>query len=168
MTIDELIKSITQDTVALFFFFLILPIVAFLAASMSQNKGHQPPFNYVLSGLIYTSAVPGVLSLSFWGYAMLYGQQSLIELPFTVYYMPLISMLLTFYLIGRSISIKALPWFGALYELMILMAIVFCFILFLMHLEVLPLKRLWQVLLVFTGLFILLKLAWERFYRIMS
>lgn len=168
MTIDELIKSITQDTVAVFFFFLIIPILAFLVGMGSRKNGSQPPFSYLFSTLIYLVTVPGVLSLTFWGYSMLYGQESLIELPFTIYYMPLISMGLTFFLIARQVNISSLPWFRALYELMIMIAIVFGFILLFMHLGLLPLKAVWQVLLVFIGLFILLKLSWERFSRIMS
>jgi hypothetical protein len=168
MTIDELIKSITQDTVAVFFFFLIIPIFAFLVGMGAKQQGNQSPYSYLFSTIIYLVTVPGVLSLTFWVYSMLYGQQSLIELPFTIYYMPLISMGLTFFLVSRHANIRRLPWFGALYELMIMMAVVFGFILLFMHLGILPLRHVWQVILVFIALFILLKLGWERFVRIMS
>jgi hypothetical protein len=110
--------------------------------------------------------VPGVISFTFWIYSILFEQKSLWALNFSVYYLPGISMLLTLLIISRQANIKRLPWFGELYELLAMIAVVFGFVLLIIHSRIVSFTYWWQVFLVFILFFGLLKLGWERLMRL--
>lgn len=165
MTVAAFIELLSADIIVLFFYFILLPIIAVIVTMASGNDGNQSPYNYLCSTLIYLVTIPGILSLTFWVYSLAVGGKSLWTLNFAVYYLPVISMVLTLFIIAKKASIKSLPWFGELYELLGMIAGVFGFILLLMHLQVVKFGHWWQILLVFIVLFGILKLSWERLMR---
>jgi len=169
MTIPELIQAITRDEVALFFFFMTVPLVAFLV-SMSLNgfrdRANQPPYSYIYATLVYVSAVPGVISFTFWIYSIIFEKKGLLGLNFSVYYLPGISMLLVLLIVSRQVNMKRLPWFGELYELLAMIAVVSGFVLLIIHNRIINFEHWWQVFLLFILFFGLLKLGWERLMRL--
>ena len=165
MTVTEFMDYMVMDVVILFFYFMILPIGAFLTSMASGDDSNEAPYNYVFSAIVYLVAVSGVISACFWAYSLMTGGKSLWTLNFAVYYLPLLSTAITLFLISKKTNISRLPWFGELYELLAMIVGVFGFILLIMHLQVIKFGHWWQVLLVFVVLFGIVKLSWERLTR---
>ena len=137
-----------------------------MSSSSVREAANMPPYSYIFSTLIYLSCVPGVISFTFWIYSMVFEQKSLWTLNFSVYYLPGISMMLTLLIISRQANMKRLPWFGELYELLAMIAVVFGFVLLIIHSRIVNFTYWWQVFLVFILFFGLLKLGWERLMRL--
>lgn len=167
MTLEHLIAFITTDKTALLLFFLLLPLITLILTSVSSGRSLEPPFNYLYMGVLLAVYLPGVLSLTLWLYSMFFESKALWELPFFVYYLPIIVMGVCIFIMNkRQISIRNLPWSTDLYELLILVMITFASILIIMKLEILNFKAIWQVGLFFILWFGIFFFGWKRFKEI--
>lgn len=167
MHLNELIVFLTQDKMALGVYFLLIPVCTLLLSKVAIGaKAEEAPYRYLYSILIYAICIPGVFSGTIWGYSMFFEQHALTDLNIFVYYLPLAAMLGTIGLLYKKVSIRALPWFGELYELLLLIAIAFGTLLLLMKSELVPFSALWQLLVFFMAFFSILKLGWERFVKL--
>ncbi|MCH2045906.1 MAG: hypothetical protein MK212_17450 [Saprospiraceae bacterium] len=167
MTPTDLINSIdNSDPLAIIFYFLMLPCLAILTSKIAGTRGgNDSPYSYINSILVYSACIPGVLSIVIWLYAMLFLSENLFKISFVVYYLPVIGMTITIFILNKSCSIRQLPWFGEFYELLILIGITFACVLLIMELEILNLRNWWLVIGVFTVLFGIFRMGWERFQR---
>lgn len=163
MTVPELIDLLTFDRIAVTFFFVLIPTMVLAAHRISGNSANESPYKYLYSILIYIAALLGVLSASFWVYSMLVESKSLWSLNFYVYYMPILSMLGVFWLVGMKARIAHLPWFGELSELLLLIGVAFASMLLILHFGWIPFEHLWQIVGATVVLFGVFKLGWERF-----
>ena len=164
MTLEDLIAYITTDKTALLFFFMLLPILTFVLTAISSGRSLEPPFSHLFSIVIFAVCIPAVLSITLWFYSMFFDHKGLWQLPFFVYYLPIIVMLICVYIIKKKkIAIRKLPWSGDLYELLILVVITFASILIIMKLEILNFKSLWQIGLFFIFWFGIFRFGWKRF-----
>ncbi|WBM75444.1 hypothetical protein [Saprospira grandis] len=162
MQIEELIALLHQDPVALFFYFLLLPFMALLLNIISGPSPASSAYGYMYSLLVYGTAIPALISGVFWLYSIMMNQKNLLELSFSVYYLPLISAVIVFMILRKKgLKMKALPWFGELYELLITAALALGLLLLLMHKMVLPFQKLWQIGLSFFLFFLVFKFLWE-------
>jgi len=167
MTLEDLIAFVSTDKTALLLFFLLLPVTTLILTSVSSGRGLEPPFNYLYMGILFAVYLPGVLSLTLWLYSMLFESKALWELPFFIYYLPIIVMGICIFIMNkRQITIRNLPWSGSIYELLILTMITFASILIIMKLEILNFKAPWQVGLFFVFWFGIFFFGWKRFKEI--
>jgi hypothetical protein len=163
MTLQNLLEWATQDKIAVIFIFFIIPLLTMAMNRLFEGQGDESPYNYGYSILVYASATAGLLSGAVWLYSMLFEDKSLWELDPFVYYLPMISMIITLVLVKQNADLKKLPWFGELYELLAMIFITFWVILLIMKMEFFQFNNVWQIFLFFVLFFIGLKLAWERF-----
>lgn len=166
MTLEHVFDTITQDPFAVLFYFLLMPLLAAGLNFASRARAHFRPWSYAYVVLIYLVAVPGVLSTTLWVYSALFANKSLAGLNFYIYYAPLLSMAGTLYLITRKVRIPQLPGFSRLDDFLILIALSFASVLFIMHLSLIPYTALWQLLLSFVVFFLLYRTAWNRFQQV--
>lgn len=166
MTLDYVFETITQDPFAVLFYFLLMPLLAAGLNFASRARAHFRPWSYCYVALIYLVAIPGVLSATLWVYSALFDSKSLTGLNFYIYYAPLLSMAGTLYLITRKIRISQLPSFSRLDDWLIIIALSFSSVLFILHLELIPYSALWQLGLTFVLFFFLYRTAWNRFQRL--
>ena len=164
MTLEDLISFITTDKVALLFFFMLLPMVTFVLTLVSSGRSIKPPFSYLYTGVLVAVSIPAVLSMTLWAYSTLFEHQSLWTLPFFVYYLPIIVMLLCLGMMKKKkISIQDLPWSAEVYEFLILVIISFASTLIIMKLEILNFKSVPQMGIFFAFWLILIYFGWKRF-----
>ena len=162
MQIEELIALLNQDPIALFFYFLLLPFVALLLNIVSGPSPEASSYGYLYSLVVYGTAIPALVSIIFWAYSIMLNQKNLLELSFSIYYLPLISAIAVVTILRKKgLKMKWLPWFGELYELLLVAASALGLLLLLMHKMVLPFQELWQIGLSFLLFFLAFKFLWE-------
>ena len=94
-------------------------------------RGAIAPWKYIYSTMVYVVCLPAMLAITIVVYTLFFTRQNLLEVNFLVYFMPIISMILTLMFIRRKVSFAVLPGFERLSGLMVLMALTFFIILFL-------------------------------------
>lgn len=101
------------------------------------QEGPLSAWDYGYSVLIYLVGIPGTISVVLIGYSLFMVRQNLLEVDFLVYFMPVISMVVTFLLIGRSSDFDRLPGFERLSGLMMLIGLTFLVVLIIFKLRIL-------------------------------
>ncbi len=135
MSIDQLITLIGQQRTLLFAFFLAVPLLALLCGLCQRRGGGRSAFDYLDSALVYLAAVPGMFAAVLTFYALFILHANLLKVDALVYFMPILSMGATLWLIARRRSLEPLPGFGRIWGLMLLLALVCILVLLLYRLR---------------------------------
>ena len=163
MTIEDLLAYLTNDKTSLFLFFILLPIITIIITTVSAGRSLEKPYAHIYSILLFTVCIPGVLSITLWVYSMFFERKAIWQLPFFVYYLPIIIMAICIYILKKKrISIRRLPWSGELYEFLVLLIITFAFILIMMKLHIINFKQPWQLGIFSVLCLSTLHLLWKR------
>jgi hypothetical protein len=101
-----------------------------------KYKGKRPPWKYIYSVLVYQTCIPGVFAVTVTVYSWLFLHANLLTLDIFIYYLPIISMLLTLFIISRSVPFKFIPGFERIYGLIILLELTFLITIFIDRLRV--------------------------------
>jgi hypothetical protein len=120
MTLQELINRIGQNPDAILFFFIAVPLVAFLVGWLAPNEGHLPPWKYIYSTLVYLACVPGVFAIALNAYLFLFERRSIFAFDVYTQILPIFAMLLTLWLIRRAVLLEYIPGFQKLSGLVIM------------------------------------------------
>src|SRR5437868_10204781 len=91
-----------------------------LGSAHVPNNGGNPPWKYYYSVLVYLTCVPGMFAGVLSAYALFFTRENLLDVSFSVYILPIISMIVTLVLIRKSVSFEAVPGFERLSALMIM------------------------------------------------
>lgn len=112
MTLGEFIGYLGDNPFYPVFFFCILPIAALLASFMAKGEGHESPWCIFYSVLIYLSVIPGVFAILLLLFHMLFEKRSIYSMNVMVEILPILSMILTLFLIKKNVDFKDIPGFG--------------------------------------------------------
>ncbi|MBT8321106.1 MAG: hypothetical protein KJO90_05490 [Eudoraea sp.] len=118
MTLGDVLTYFGENPFYIIYYFCAIPLGAFLANTFGKDEGHLSPWCEFYSVLIYLVAIPGVFSIILNLYHMLFEKHSVYELNLFVQVLPIVSMAVTFFLIGKSVDFKKIPGFGKLVNLL--------------------------------------------------
>ena len=167
MSIQDLLEQVGNYPLFIVAFFALPPALAWLMAQFRvPATGPLTPWDYGYSVLIYLVGIPGTISVVLIGYSLFMVRQNLLEVDFLTYFLPVISMVVTFLLIGRSSDFDRLPGFERLSGLMLLIGLTFLVVLIIFKLRILVGFFASMESLVVMGivLFILFKVAAKRLF----
>ena len=137
MTIQNLIDQLGHYSLFVTLYFVIAPLLVWSLGFVPYDReGRIIFFDYAYSALIYLVCIPGVISAVLIGYSLFLVRQNLLEVDFLIYFVPVISMSLSFFLIGRRVSFDRLPGFGRLSGLMMMIGLSFLIVLALFKLRI--------------------------------
>lgn len=129
MSINQWLHSINNPAI-LIVCFASLPIIAFLTGFFHQRvRGKQTKLRYVYSILTYACTIPGTFFISLIGYSLFFIRTNLLDVNFFIYFLPVISMLITLVIIGRQAEFSQLPGFDRLYGLIVLLLVTYAIVL---------------------------------------
>lgn len=114
MTLGQFIEHMGNNAFYPLFYFFILPVAALLANFMAKGEGHLSPWCIFYSVLIYLSVIPGIFSILLNLYHMFFEKRSIYDMNMMVDVLPVISMVLTLFLIKKNVDFKEIPGFGKL------------------------------------------------------
>lgn len=164
MTLGEAFQYAADHPAYIVFYFCIIPFAALLAGWMEKEEGHLPPWNYLYSSLIFMVAIPGILAIGLSVYQFLFERGSIMNTSLILQVLPIVSMLVTFFIIRNQVSMDALPGFHRLGGLVSMIAGAMAMMWFIDRVRIvvfsyLPIQYLFLILL---GFLILIRLGWRK------
>lgn len=111
MTLQELFDLLSQNPAIIMFYFLALPLTAFLASVFGKGEGHLTPWKQLYCFLTFAAAIPGIFALMLNVYLFLFEKQPIMETNIYTQILPILIMILTFWLIRRNVPFELVPGF---------------------------------------------------------
>src|SRR5690606_7771354 len=114
MTLREGFEAVSQSPGLAIGLLTFVPAITWILSLIAGKESSLSPWKYVYSVLIYITCILGVLSIVFWGYLFLFERQSIWDVNLVVQILPVISMILTLFIIRQKISFSSIPGFDRL------------------------------------------------------
>ncbi len=164
MTLQDIFAKASADPLPILFYFICLPILAFVLNWIAKDESHKSPWNYVYSTIIFLVSIPGIFSIILCVYSMFFEPENLLKLNALVYFLPIVSMIATYMIISQETQLSNLPGFDKISGLVMLLAVTFIAILIIQK------TRIWVVfagnmthlLILFLVLFLAFRFAWSK------
>lgn len=123
MTLGELFEILNQNPSLVIFYFVAVPLSAFLGLLLAKGEGHISPWKFFYCAIIYLTCVPGIFAVTLSVYQFLFERTSIQDLNVYTQILPIISMILTLYLVMKNVSLDQIPGFGKISGLMIIILV---------------------------------------------
>ena len=121
MTTRDLIQWAGQHPVLLLLVFVVPPVLAWLAGWLhGKEQGQLSPWKYIYSVLVYLVCVPGMFAGVITAYTLFFSHENLLDANLLVYFLPIVSMIVTLVLIRKNVSFDDVPGFDRLSGLMVM------------------------------------------------
>jgi hypothetical protein len=123
MTTRELIQLAGQHPLVLAVAFVVPPAAAWAAGRLHERgRGGAAPWKYFYSALVYLACVPGMFAGVLTAYALFISHENLLDVNPLVYFLPVVSMVVTLVLVRKNVTFDEVPGFDRLSGLMIMVA----------------------------------------------
>src|SRR3972149_5525514 len=107
MTIEDLFSLMSDAPLPTLLIFLFPPLYAIVLRLIhGKNKGQEKPWRYFYGFLVYLSCIPGTFIAVVTGYQLFVEGTNLIRLDLLVYFLPILSMVVTLILIKTQVAFK--------------------------------------------------------------
>lgn len=121
MTIRELIQLAGQHPLVLVAAFIVPPLLAWLLGQMHERgRGGAAPWKYLYAVLVYLVCVPGMFAGVITAYSLFFSRENLLDANLLVYFLPIVSMIVTLVFIRKNVSFDEVPGFDRLSGLMVM------------------------------------------------
>ncbi len=166
MTLQELFNLIGENPIFVIVFFAGLPILSLLMTWITGEESYKSPWNYVYSALIYAVCIPGIFAVTLILYTMLFEGKSLLEVNLFVYFLPIISMIVSLLILSRKLHLENIPGFDKLSGLISMIVVTLMTILLIQktRIWVVFYGSVWYLIALFAGLFIMFKIGFKRLF----
>jgi hypothetical protein len=102
-------------------FFIAPPVIAWICGAIhGRGNGGNAPWKYVYSLLVYAVCVPGLLACVLTGYQLFFQRADLLNVNIAVYFLPILSMIVTLIFIHKTVNFKNVPGFDRISGLMVM------------------------------------------------
>ena len=165
MTLQDFFTLLGENPSYILIFFTIIPLTALLANFMGKGEGNMPPWSFLYAVLIYLVCIPGIFAFALSIYQFLFDRRSIMDTDVLSQILPALSMVATLLIIRQNVSFDAIPGFGKLSGLVMMIIATFAFMWFLdrTHIYVMTYLPFWQVILLFVVLFLIIRWGWSKF-----
>lgn len=165
MTLRELFDYLSENPTVVLAYFILIPITALLAGWLGKGEGHQSPWKYLYSALVFLVCVPGIFAAALGIYLFLFEQGgSIYNLNLLTQALPIVSMIATLGIIRQNTPFAYVPGFGKISDLMMMIGSVFVLMYFLdrIHLIAWVNVPVQWLLLIVVGLLIVFRFGLKR------
>jgi hypothetical protein len=122
MTTRDFIAVSGEHWIVLAALFVALPLITWLCGQMhGRDHGGAAPWKYVYSGLVYLACVPGLFAAVLTAYTLFLSRENLLDVNPLVYFLPIVSMVVTLVLMRKQVDFREVPGFDRLSGLMAMM-----------------------------------------------
>ena len=112
MTLQELFDTIGNNPSWIMIYFCLIPITALIAGFLGKGEGNLTPWRELYSVLIYMVCIPGIFAITLSIYFFLFERRSILDTDVYNQIIPVVSMLVTLFLIRNNASMDRIPGFG--------------------------------------------------------
>ncbi|NNF35506.1 MAG: hypothetical protein HKN68_15460 [Saprospiraceae bacterium] len=120
MTLGQFLDLLAQNPTVPLFFYVALPLTAFLASVFGKGEGAESPWNYMYTIVVYLACVPGIFAITLNVYLFLFERQSIMDTDLFTQILPIVCMILTMWLVRRNVEFDDIPGFDKLSGLFII------------------------------------------------
>ncbi|MCP4547057.1 MAG: hypothetical protein GY835_11380, partial [bacterium] len=118
MTIQEMIDFLSKYSYLLAAAYAATPCVAFIYGRiLGEGKGVESPYKYIYSFLVYFASIPGVFGAVLTAYALFFLRANLLKADLVVYFLPIVTMICTIFIVKKDVDLEKVPGFDRLYGL---------------------------------------------------
>lgn len=122
MTLGDFLNVCSANESIVLFYFLALPLTALLAWVFGKGQGHESPWKYLYSALVYLACIPGIFAITLSVFLLLFERNgSILDANMHTQILPVISMFATLWLIRRNVDFDFIPGFGKITTLVLLL-----------------------------------------------
>ena len=121
MTLGQFFDLLAQNPEVVLFYFIALPLTAFLASVFGKGEGGYSPWKYLYSVLVYLASIPGIFAITLSVYFFLFEKRSIMDTNIYTQILPIFCMFLTLWLIRRNVDFDQIPGFDKISGLMVLL-----------------------------------------------
>jgi hypothetical protein len=114
MTLQDIFDGVGSNPTFAIMYFVLVPLLAVLFGWISKGEELQSPWRYIYSGLVYATVIPGIFAATLCIYTFLFSRTNFLNVNVIVYFLPIISMLTTLFIIQRQIDVDEIPGLGKL------------------------------------------------------
>lgn len=166
MTLQEMLGYLGERPEAVVGYFAALPVLSLLIGAIDRDRGHIAPWNYLYSGIIYLSAVPGIFALTLNVYLFLFERRSVMDMDLISQVLPVLSMILCLAIIRRNVDLSYVPGFDKLSGLLLILTAVIALMWLADRTQVIAFIRMRfeAVLLVFLAIFLMMRWGVRRVF----
>jgi len=164
MTLGQFFEALTANPGIILFYFIAVPLTAFLAFIFGRKEGARTPWKELYSVLVYLTCVPGIFSITLNIYLFLFERQSIMAANIYTQILPILSMVLTLWLIRKNVSFDEIPGFGKLGGLIMILSglIILLWILEKTHIIAVTIIPFHFFIILFIVLLVVIRLGWKR------
>ncbi|WP_108866781.1 hypothetical protein [Aquimarina aquimarini] len=164
MTIQEIISWFANNPNLILGYFAVIIILSLLGLAVVNQRNFKPPINYFYGMLVYAVTIPGLLALIIILYSFFFLKVNLLQVDVLAYFVPVISMFVTLFIINRTVPMSRIPGFDKLSGLFIIVAITFVitYIAQRMFFGVFFVGRFQYLIIFFLALLLILRIAWRK------
>lgn len=164
MTLKQFFDFISINPSLILFYSVAVPLSALLTGIFSKGEGHLTPWKYFYAFLIYFVCIPGIFAITLDVYLFLFERQSIWDANLYTQFLPVLVMLITLMIIKRYVQLDAIPGFGRLTGLILMISAVLIAMWFLdkTHIFVFSYLPFYQVVILLVILFAVIRLAWRK------
>ncbi len=123
MTLQECFDLLAANPVIIIFFFCAVPLTAILACELDRGEGHLSPWKYLYSVLVYLVTIPGLFAVVLTLYLIIFEGRSILKIDIYTQILPVVSMIITLWIIRKSVDLEGIPGFDKLSGLMIVILV---------------------------------------------
>lgn len=166
MTLGEFFQALSDNPSIVCFLFLSVPLTAFLASIFGKEEGAKTPWKELYSVLIYLTCIPGIFAITLNVYLFLFERQPVNDVNLYTQVVPIISMLVTLWLIRKNVRLDEIPGFDKLGGLIMILAalIIFMWILEKTHIFAITIIPFGYFILMFILILVGVRFGWKRMF----
>lgn len=122
MTLRDLIQSAANHPLPVFTSLAAVPLISWVLGVIHRSgEGRNSPWKYGYSVLVYLACVPGIFAAVLTAYALFFGNENLLDANLLIYFLPIVTMVVTLVIIRKRVSFDDVPGFDRLSGLMVLL-----------------------------------------------
>jgi len=114
MTLGEFFQLLSDSPSLVLFYFLAVPLTAFLALIFGRGEGAMSPWKYLYSTLVYLVCIPGIFAVTLNIYLFLFERIKIMDTNLFTQVLPIASMIVTLVLIKKNTRFEDIPGFDKL------------------------------------------------------
>ncbi len=164
MTLQELFDVLSDNPSLTLFYFIALPLTAFLCGLFAKDRGHESPWKFVYCALLYMAALPGIFAVFLNVYLFLFERQSVMNMNLFTQVFPVITMFITFFIIRKNVDLSLVPGFDRLSGLVLMVAVLIGLMWVLDSTKILAITFIpfQYALLIIVGALVVLRFGWSK------
>lgn len=164
MTLQQFFDLLSANPAIVLFYFIALPLTAFLSGILDRREGHESPWKYAYCALLYMAAVPGIFAVFLNVYFFLFERQSILQANIYTQFLPIVAIFVTFLIIRRNVDFATIPGFDKLSGLIMIVTALMAgmWVLDRTHIIAITFLPFQYVILIIIALLVLIRVGWKR------